>query len=653
VFCVPALALALALALLQPCGAEPQRREDAVQILNVVSGTQEVEVAAPDAAGHTEVTVDYRYSDRGRGPALRATWRLNRAGLPVRYSAEGRNEIGGQVAEQFDAADAPARAGFFWPSSELPEMLPTLVRALLQAPGQRLPLLPEGEAWIAQRETHTLPTGTVTLYEVAGLNYLPQPVWLDDQGHTVAVLGGWVNTVVATHAAQQAALQAWQDAAKQAWHRDLAQRLTHTPPPAGLLLRGARLFDPADGSVRPGMSVLVRGERIVAVKPDAQLPTPPGAEVLDTGGRFLMPGLWDVHKHYDAVDGPLDLAAGITSARDMANRNELMLERVKRFDGGTELGPRVHLAGILEGVGERAGPTPIRVDTVAKAQAAVDWYGQHGYRVVKVYSMVSPELVPAIAERAAGWGMRVIGHGPFLGTPREFVEAGASEVSHINNIALELMPGPRSPLERYKPKGAELRRHVQQRSPELAAMIGWLRAHETVLDPTLAVVQSTSNDSRATGPRALSAVLPRLPVQVRRSAIAALADQPRDPDFDGYLLLLKALHDGGVPMMPGSDGMAGFTLQHELQLWVQAGIPHADVLRSATLLPARVMGVERDQGRIQPGLWADLLLVDGNPLRDMNDIRRVWRTLKGGKVYDPVAIHQALGITPATPGAPR
>ncbi|WP_428508536.1 amidohydrolase family protein [Roseateles sp.] len=656
-----ALGPLMTMALLGSALASTVQREDPVQILDVVAGKQTAQTEA--RAGQTELRVDYHYSDRGRGPKLSVRWSLDAQGLPLHYSGEGRNESGGEVAERFDLSEGRAQwqngkekvqqalnsAAFYWPASDVPEALPVLARALLKAKGQRLRLLPEGEAWISSSAVHELSDAQgrrqrLVLYQIAGLNFMPQALWLDEQGQTVAVLSGWVNVVTANHASRQVELQRLQDEAVQGWHAELAKRLTHTPRGGALLLRGARLFDPATGQVRPGMSVLVRGERIVAVKPDADLPAPPEAELLDTAGRFLMPGLWDVHKHYDEIDGVLDLAAGITSARDMANRNELMLERVKRFASGAELGPRVHLAGIMEGVGERAGPTPIRVDTVEKAHAAVDWYGRHGYRMVKVYSLVGPELAAPIAERAAAWGMKMIGHGPHLDLPRAFVEAGASEVSHLNILAMELMPRDASPLARFSPKGAVLRRHVSENSTELKALTTWLRAHDTVLDPTLAVIQSTSNDNKATGPRALLPVLARLPLQVRRSALAHLADASRDPDFDGFLMLLKALHEQGVPMMPGSDGMAGFTLQHELELWVQAGIPATEVLRSATLLPARVMGVDRDQGRILPGLLADMVLVDGDPLQQISDVRRVWRTIKGGRVFDAQALETALGM---------
>src|ERR1041385_9445649 len=128
-------------------------------------------------------------------------------------------------------------------------------------------------------------------------------------------------------------------------------------PRGDLVIRHGRLFDPRDLSVTPGMSVLVRGDRVVRVAPDAEMKASPDAEVIDAHDRFLMPGLWDCHQHFSDIDGPLDLATGVTSARDMANDTDTFLKRVARFDNGTELGPRVLKAGIIDGTGEFAGPT--------------------------------------------------------------------------------------------------------------------------------------------------------------------------------------------------------------------------------------------------------------------------------------------------------
>jgi imidazolonepropionase-like amidohydrolase len=116
--------------------------------------------------------------------------------------------------------------------------------------------------------------------------------------------------------------------------------------------------------------------------------------------------------------------------------------------------------------------------------------------------------------------------------------------------------------------------------------------------------------------------------------------------FPAMLRLLKAIHDAGVTIIPGTDALAGYKLHHELELYARAGIAPSEVLRMATWTPALVMGVDKDRGVIAPGKLADMILVDGDPTKNIQDISRITTVIKGGKVYDPTAIEKALGITP-------
>jgi imidazolonepropionase-like amidohydrolase len=114
--------------------------------------------------------------------------------------------------------------------------------------------------------------------------------------------------------------------------------------------------------------------------------------------------------------------------------------------------------------------------------------------------------------------------------------------------------------------------------------------------------------------------------------------------------LLKALHDAGITIIPGTDALAGYTLHHELELYVRAGINPAEVLRMATLTPALVMGVDKDLGVIAPGKLADMILIEGDPTKNISDLGRITAVIKAGRVYDPAAIEKALGITPRATG---
>ena len=650
------LAAALAFAL----GAA-QARDDKVQIHGQEVGTQKVET---DGKG-TTTTADYHYSERGRGDEIKASWTLNAQGLPIHYEARGVDYWKAPVEERFDLAaghvswhnrvdhaDKPLAApAFYLPANPPPEYQAVLARALLKAPGQTLALLPGGTAKLSKVRSLDVAGQHLTLYHITGLDFLPTPVWLHDDGSTAAVLSDWLGTLPPELMPAREQLMDAQNAAAQAWHADLAARYARKPAGGALLIRHARLFDPRDLSVREHMSVRIDGERIVMVAEDAKVEAPANAEVIDAQNRFLMPGLWDVHQHFAETDGVFDLIAGVTSARDMANDNVPMLARVKRFDEGTELGPRVTLAGIIEGTGPLAGPTDVRVQTREQAQAAVDWYAEHGYEQIKLYSSFPPELIAPIAEMAHARGMRVSGHVPAFTIAQQFIERGADEIQHLNFILLNFFPefGETRGKDRYT-FAAEKVSSFSLDDPRWAEFVKLMQQHHTVLDPTLVTLEGLFYGEPSKAPPALQPVVQRFPVVARRQMLSGAVAVPAGHEaayaqaFPAFLRMAKSLYDAGITLMPGTDAFSGYSLHRDLELYVQAGIPNAEVLRMATLIPARVLGVEFNRGAIAPGRLADMILVDGDPLKNISDIRHVYRTIKGGKIIDPVALEQALGI---------
>jgi imidazolonepropionase-like amidohydrolase len=644
-------------------GSPALAHDDDVRIHGVAVGTQKLQ-ALPGG----EMQADYGFSERGRGDRIHARWTLDAHGLPTRYDADGNDYWKVPLTEHFDVTAGKASwknriedgsaawsvpGAFYLPANAPPEFMGVLARALLKAPGQRLRLLPAGEAWL-ERGTQVAAGGrTLTLYRIGGIEFTPVPVWLDGKGATAAVIDDWFEVLGVPLQASLDKLQAAQNAADQAWSADVAKRLAHRPAGA-LMIRHARLFDPRDLTVRDDMRVLVRGEHVVRVDPDDASPAPADTEVIDAAGRFLMPGLWDVHQHFSGVDGTFDLIAGVTSARDMANDNEPLLARVKRFDSGAELGPRVVLAGIVEGTGPLAGPTPVRIENLAQAQAAVDWYAGHGYEQIKIYSSFPPPLVAPIADMAHARGLRVSGHVPAFMLAHQFIEAGADEIQHLNFIVLNFFPDVQDTRskDRYTIAADKLQ-ELKLDSPEFAGFMTLLRQRHTVLDPTLSVFQDLYSGAPGRCAHSLCAMIDRFPPVTRRRLLSgAVAVPPGKEAVYAQALprlqqLLKTLYDGGVTLMAGTDSFAGYTLHNELELYVQAGIPAPEVLRIATLVPAQVLGAAGpgQRGFIAPGRQADMLLVDGDPSKNIGDIRRVWRTIKAGQVYDPKALEQAMGMS--------
>jgi imidazolonepropionase-like amidohydrolase len=640
-------------------------REDQILILGNPAGAQTV-TEKPEAT-----RAEYSYNDRGRGDHIIASWKLDPAGVPIDYRGSGNDYMKAAVTESFRLADGKAswhsRAeqgekavsgeAFYVPVNAPPEMLGVLARALLKAPGHRLPLLPAGEATL--EPVGPLPgaaasgTRALTQYQISGLDFSPTRIWLDSEGATAAIAESWFSMLSPAARELLPQLLAAQDQANDAWSARLATEQTVVPS-GDVLIHQARLFDPRDLTVTAGSSVLIRGARIVRVAPDGELSTPAGALVIEARGRFLMPGLWDNHQHFGDNVGVLDIANGVTSARDMANDTDAFLKRVARFDAGTELGPRVWKAGIIDGTGPFAGPTKMRISSAAEAIQDVDWYADHGYGQIKIYSSVPPPIVPAIAAEAHARGLRVSGHVPAFMSAQQFVADGADEIQHLNFIVLDFLfdrVKETRNMNRFTAVAAHAREFTPEK-PQVQEFIAYLARHHTVLDPTVNVFEALFCGDPAAVTPGLEQIAPRMPPQVRRTLLAGALPVPKGEE-DAYrealpamLQLLKALYDAGVTIIPGTDSLAGYSLHHELELYARAGIPPAEVLRLATLTSARVIGAEGERGVIAPGKLADLILVDGDPSTQIADIDKVTLVMKGGRIYDPARTEQALGIAP-------
>ena len=335
----------------------------------------------------------------------------------------------------------------------------------------------------------------------------------------------------------------------------------------------------------------------------------------------------------------------------MANDNLALIERVQRFDAGTELGPRVVKAGIVEGVGPLAAPTDVRVETVEQARQTVDWYADRGYAQIKLYSSLKPELVRPIADLAHARGLRVSGHVPAFMRAGQFIDAGADEIQHLNFIVLNFFPevADTRGKDRYTVMAEKLLQLDLDSAP-VTGFIAELRRRHTVLDPTVAILEGLYSGAPGEPPAALQGRVERFPPMVRRRLLSGAVPVPAGREeayrqaLPRLLQLVKRLHDGGVTLMPGTDGFAGYTLQRELELYVRAGIPNAEVLRLATLTPAQVLGVAGQRGEIAAGKHADMVLLDGDPLKDIAALRQVVKTIKAGRVFDPAQLEAAMGM---------
>lgn len=655
-----------------PCPAGTRAQHDyALQIMGNVAGYMVV-CRQQDSSR----VVHFAFNDRGRGPALRSQVRSDAAGLPTVIETDGNDYYKGPVRERYSRAAGTASwqnkvesgssavdgAAFYVSQAATPEETAQLARALLRAPGQRLRLLPQGEASLRRVTAVEVGSGPsarrLTLYAIEGLGFQPGYVWLDGESELFAALDGWSALVRRGHEDLLARLRAEQDA--QAGRRRAEQaRLLRRVPAGALAIEHASVFDATTATMRPGTTVVVAQGRIVAVGPDGTLPLPADAERIDAGGRALLPGLWDMHAHPELDDGPLFLAAGVTSVRDMAAEPDKPA-RLRVFDSGEALGPRVVYAGIIDGRGPFQAPTRTLVDTAAEARTAVQAMDAAGFRMVKIYSSLDPQLVPVVAAEAHSRGMRVGGHVPAFMTAEQAVRAGYDELQHMNMVYLNFLAtevaDTRTPARFHAV--AEHAAEIDPQSARVQAFLGLLRQRQVTLDPTLTAFEGLFTARPGAVSAEFAAVADRMPPQVRRGFLEGGLPVPEGADaryrdaFRQMQRMLLAVREAGIPLVAGTDSLAGFSLARELELYVEAGIPAGEVLRLATLDAARAAGRGDELGSIEPGKRADLVLVAGDPSRRMGDLRRVRLVLKDGAVYDPDAMCEALGIRPL-PAAER
>jgi len=613
----------------------------------------------------------YEYNDRGRGPSYDETITLAPDGTQLTVTTTGHDYLKTPVAESYsvmngtgtwknsaESGSAPITVPVFYNSMDGANIDNTiLARLLLRAPGHSMKMLPAGEAHIDSVSSVTLHANgasrTVIQYSITGFGFTPVSLWYDTDTTLFAIPNSWMTVIRKgweSSAVELIAIQTVGDSVRTA---RLAASLAHRP--TGIVVfKDADLFDAVTGKIVPHTTIVVQGDKITAVGPNAKVQYPMGAQVIEAAGKTVMPGMWDMHVHTGDDDGLMFLQAGITTVRDLGNDVDESLVRQKRFGDGSLLGPRLILAALIDGPGPFAGPTKLLVDNPDSARAIVDRVAKLGYVQIKIYSSVKPELVPVIAAEAHRLGLRVSGHVPAFMTATQAVKAGYDEIQHANflflNFWIDSVPDTRTPARftAVAQKAAQL----DLGSPTVQAFVALLKAHHTVLDPTVNVFENMFVARKGTIDPGYTMVADRLPSGVRRGLLAGGLPVPEGMDqrykdsFAAMLRMVKMMHDNGLVIVAGTDGFPGFAYDRELELYVLAGIPAPDVLRIATLGAARVMKMDRSLGSVTVGKLADLIVIDGHPAVNISDVRKVSIVMKNGVLYSPAELDRAVGIMP-------
>ena len=509
--------------------------------------------------------------------------------------------------------------------------------------------LPAGWIHVIDRGSDTITIGSdrVVLERVGvdGLIWGRETLWLDGADRLVAAvtIDAEFDHLEAIREGFESGLTSFVSRAAADQAEALAQAV-HDSDSSGertFALIGATLIDGTGAQPVPDAVILVRDGRIAAAGPKSSVKVPHAVRRIDVNGRTVLPGLWDMHAHYEQVEwGPIYLASGVTTVRDVGNEFEFVTAVRDAIDKGTGIGPRMILAGIVDGSGPE-GVGVDKADTPAEAIQIVRRYHRAGFRQMKIYSSVSLPVLRAVTREAHRLGMTVTGHIPKSMDVYQGVEAGMDQVNHLTYIyAVMQPPKPDSGV----PPPLDLSSVTARRA------VAFLRDHHIVLDPTMSLFEWLSRPARLPFSDIEPGILkvpPSLAGPLTHGGVRQEKEASAARSFSDLLALLGALHRAGVRIVAGTDQVVpGYSLHRELELYVKAGFTPMEAIQAATLEPARALGLDRETGTIARGKRADLLVVDGDPLADITSLRKVWLVVANGKQFRPAPLWRSVGFEP-------
>lgn len=646
--------------------------DNATERLSIVSNGETVgSIVAVTSGAH--VSVDYRVDNNGRGPKHREEIDLGAGGVPVGWTIKGTSLMGAPVEEQYRWAGGRAQWSSQADKGEIAAAAPPLyvvnddspwasgiyARAALARPGGRIDVLPGGAMTVEKVRDATIGAGaaatSVTIYRITGVQLAPGYVMLDRQRRLFATFGGSEGgvTVRAGHEASVAAINRIGSDIEADYARELQRKLAHRFD-APVRIRNVHIFDPATGKLSALSSVVVMRDTITQILPDDRDAAPDDEVVIDGEGGTLYPGLHDMHSHATLMSGLMYLAAGVTATRDMGNDNRFMLDLLPRIESGEVAWPRIVPDGFLEGrspYSARFGFIPATLD---EALREVRWYADRGYFEIKIYNSMNPDWVKPIAAEAHRLGLGVTGHVPAFSSPDRVIADGYDTIAHINQLMLGWILDPtedtRTPLRlTAMARGGTLDLNSERVQKTVRAM----QEHKVALDTTAVILEQLMLSRAGQVPPGQDNMLQHMPIgfqRYRKRSFVTIADAAQDQAYQtGFAKILEViglLHARGIRLLPGTDDPTGFTVQREVELYVKAGLTPAEALRAATLGAEEYLGRTDRLGTIARGKLADMVLVAGDPTRDISAIRQPRMVMKGGTIYLPSEIYTALGIKP-------
>jgi imidazolonepropionase-like amidohydrolase len=412
-------------------------------------------------------------------------------------------------------------------------------------------------------------------------------------------------------------------------------------PHPTLVLSGVTIIDTVNGNLQPDYDVIISGDRIISLDPQGSIPIPEGVEVIQVKGKFMIPGLWDMHVHAHREGRhesfyPLFIANGVTGIREMGSHLASLLEFREAWDSKI-LGPRVIWSTPMID-----GPPPswshgLAVETPEAARSLVRSMKAAGFDFLKIYDRIPRDAYFALADEAKKIGIPLAGHVPITVTPTEVSRAGQKSIEHMTLVLESCIPG--GIEHALVSVGGD---DIGGSSPV------WLANSLRHYDQE-AAAYSVDDDGVMEDPR-LAYVMPEIYNRwkdYRRSV------EPEDLAAGKLLAkrgvqLVVELHNAGVGLLAGTDAsdepwtFAGFSLHDELDVLVDAGLTPLEALQTATLNVAKFLDSTDRLGTVSPGRAADLVLLDANPLEEIGNTKKIHAVVLRGRYLDREQLDQVL-----------
>jgi imidazolonepropionase-like amidohydrolase len=547
------------------------------------------------ATGELTLTtkIDLPFAEQDNKPQVSASLRASADYTPRSFQIKGPTLLdleedsevliqgaSAQIKDRGHDSTAIPSKNFFTMSGYVPVAIEMMLVRYWLAHGrpQSIALLPVGEAFVELRgkDSVTIAGKSIVLsrYHLSGKNWRGgwgrQTLWLDDQNRLVAAVNLGSDIETNLYAFRDGFESQTSFFLKRAVD-DAIDRLTELANQLSprinepIALAGGTLIDVTGKPAIPNSVVVIQDGRIVAAGPRAAVKMPANAKVIDITGKFLLPGLWDMHSHfYQTEFGPAYLAAGITTARDVGNDIEYGTSLRDAAKQGRGLGPRMLLAGYIDGKDEGHG-FDVEVETPDEARAAVQRYKTAGYEQIKIRDHVKLETLKVICAEAHRLGLTVTGHVPEGMNALQAVEAGMDQLNHINYVETGFFPS----RDRNNPPVT-----INLGALNVVAALKFFKEHGTVIDPTDAVLElmlrPMNQPIESFEPGSVK-VAPELKVQINKKGEAAEQAEGLRMVMDVLLKITEALQRAGVPIVAGTDvGVPGHTLQSRTRVVCQS-----------------------------------------------------------------------------------